>query len=213
MLAHPFRRQRGVTLIEMVVGIAISIVIIIVVLGIFSDTVTSSQRIIERGKLDRDLSSIMDIIAADVQRAGYWSNATSSSTNPFMSGTDDLTVSTNCITLSYDSANDGTVDDSDRFGYRLTNGAIQFRPPGSTFSCTAASTNWNNLSDPNAITITAFNVTSTNVAVDIDNSTATTDTINQRSVTITLTGQLRNNTNQTQTITRTIVVRNNKYVP
>ena len=212
-------KQRGVSLIEILIGIAITIVIAVAVLGIFTNTFDASERVLQQGKLDRDLYSIVNIIVADVQRAGYWSAATNSgATNPFMTGTNDISanLSNNCITFTYDNgptnATDNTVDDTDRFGYGLQDGAIKFRQAGSSFSCTSMS-GWENLSDTNAITITGFTVTTTNQPVDIDGTDSGTDTINYRTVTITVTGALRNNTNNAKTITRTIKVYNNKYIP
>lgn len=210
MLIIPQKNQRGASLVEILVGLAISMVVVIAVLGVFTSTFTASERVLEHGKLDRDLSSIMDIMVADIQRAGYWSNATNSgAANPFMTGTNDINTATpTCITFTYDSANDGIVDDTDKFGYRLTNGAIQFRPLGSTFDCAAG--NWSNLSDLDAITVTTFNVTSTNVPISLSGSTST---INQRSVTITITGNLTTATDNVRTVTRTINVNNNKFIP
>jgi type II secretory pathway component PulJ len=181
-------------------------------LGIFTNSLDSSQRILETGKLQRDLNAIMDGIVADVQRAGYWANATSSNTNPFFaSGTDIATnAAGNCATFAYDRDQDGTVADSERFGYRLGTNAIQFRPAGSTADCSAASNNWVDLTDPNVIIITGFTTTLTTVPV---NPSSGTDTTNYRTLTITISGYLKTNSATTKTITRTIKLYNNKYVP
>lgn len=220
MLKIMRHHQRGISLVEILIGLSIALVIVVAVFGIFTSTFTGSQRVLERGKLDRDLYSIMDIIVSDIQRAGFWVNATNisatngtaGSTNPFLAGTNDITTNgaTNCLTFTYDSTTDGTVDDTDKFGYGLSGSAIRFRQVGSTFDCASAS-GWTSLSDTNVITITGFNVTSTNTAVNIN--TNTTSTINYRKVTVTITGNLKNDTTNTRTLTRTIKIYNNKYSP
>ncbi len=192
------------------------------ILFLFATTSSSGQLQLDKGQLDRQLQTIMDIITNDVQRAGYWSQASSSNSNPFMqTGTTDITINgaSNCILFTYDHDNDGLLPaisaayDDERYGYRLKNNVIQFRPYGASFDCTAASNNWSNLTNSALITITAFTVTLTNVAVDVDKAEAGVDTTNYRTVTITITGQLPTSTGVTKTITRTIRVVNNKYAP
>ena len=128
------KKQQGLSIIEVLVGLAISIIIAVAILGIFTNTLVSSQRVLEKGKLDLELQAIMDIIVSDVQRSGYWLNATTSKTNPFMSDTDDITVNagSDCVTYTYDLNADGTVQDNERFGFRK-NGNNVPPPSGGRF--------------------------------------------------------------------------------
>ncbi len=206
------KKQRGVSLIEILIGLSISIIIAVAVLGIFTNAIDGSQRVLGTGKLERDLNAIMDGIVADVQRTGYWSNATSSSTNPFFATGTDITNTTNCVTFAYDRNQDGTVTDSDKFGYRMGTSAIQFRPSNSSTNCAQPPSDWANLTDPNTIIITAFTTSLTSVAIDSnDTNTNGTDTTSYRTLTLTITGYLKTNSATTKTITRTIKVYNNKY--
>ncbi|OGT43998.1 MAG: hypothetical protein A3F13_04540 [Gammaproteobacteria bacterium RIFCSPHIGHO2_12_FULL_40_19] len=210
------KKQHGVSLIEILVGLSISMIIAVAVLGIFSNSIDGSQQVLGTGKLERDLNAIMDGIVADVQRTGYWFNATSSSTNPFFAAGTDITDggTTNCVTFAYDRNQDGAVTDSDKFGYRMGTSAIQFRPTGSTFACSPAPSDWVNLTDPNTIIITAFTTSLTSVAIDSnDTNTNGTDTTSYRTLTITMSGYLKTNSATTKTITRTIKVYNNKFSP
>ena len=211
--------QSGLSLIEVLVAITISIILAAGVLGAFSTSLFGSQQTLQQGRLNRDLQAVMDIMVTDIQRAGYTSTATTSKTDPFMQGNYDLQVSGNCIVLAYDLDNNGTVDDADVIGYVLHNGAIERRQVGvgKTTDCASAATDsWDPVTDPNYITITAFTITkpaSSNISTDIDGTSAGTDTITNRTVSITLTGQLTNDTSVTKTITRIIKVYNNKYAP
>jgi prepilin peptidase dependent protein B len=222
MLISMRKKQSGASIVDILIGLVLSIIVIAAVLGVFSSTFNASNRVMQRGKLDRDLSAIMDIIVSDIQRAGYWYTATTNamgSTNPFMTGTNNITVnaSSNCVTFSYNNTNSTNdtnvaVGDTDQFGYGLSGNAIKFRQAGSTFNCSGVA-GWSNLSDTNAVTITGFTVASTNTAVDIDDTNPGIDTINFRKVTVTITGNLTSATDNTNTVSRTINVYNNKYIP
>jgi len=206
------KQQRGLSILEILIGIAISLIVIAAIIGLFANSISGSQRVLDRGKLDRDLFAAMDVMTYDIERAGFWSNATNgATTNPFMTGTNDLTTnaSTNCLTFSYDKNTDGTNTTNDQFGYGLSGSAIQFRQGGTTCATNTVGAGWSSLTDTNVITISSFQVTSTNVTVSGSNTNAT----NYRTVTITLTGNLANDATNTRTITRTIKLYNNKYTP
>ena len=168
-------------------------------------------------KLDQTLNNAMESIAQDIQRSGYTTNATTSATNVFFSGNDDVTVggSSDCVTFSYQI--DGTTTPTtsvNRFGYRLNGGAIQYRTSAAGANpCSAGG--WSNLTDPNIITISAFTITlnTTNLNPSTGATTTTSPYTGYRSVTITITGNLVSDTTVTRTITRTIKIFNNKYTP
>ena len=159
-------KQAGLTLIEVLVGLTIGIIIIAAIVSIFSNAITSTEQMLDSGKLNQALESAMNTMVSDVQRAGYWykTDYSTNNTNPFLSGTDDLTTTSTCLTFSYDADTDGSMSDADRFGYRLSGGAIQYRSTGST-TCSAGS-GWTNLTDPNLITITTFDVSVTHRHAD-----------------------------------------------
>lgn len=208
------KKQKGITLFEILIALSISMIIAVAVLGIFTSTIVGSQRVLESGKLERDLNAIMDGIVADIQRTGYFSNNTStnaSSTNPFFASGTDITATNNCVIFAYDRDNSGAVTDGEKFGYRLGTSALQFRPAGSTYACSPSPSNWVNLTDPNVIIITQFSTSLT--SVPISTGSGGTDTTAYRSVTITLSGYLKNDSKTVKTITRTIKLYNNKYSP
>ncbi|HLB55759.1 MAG TPA: hypothetical protein VJK30_00310 [Coxiellaceae bacterium] len=206
------KTQRGAAILEILIGFIISLVILAAVLGLFSNTISTSGLILERGKLDRDLYVVMDTIVNDIQRAGYWSNATTTNNNPFMTSPNDIAISSGCIKFTYDTNNNGTVDDADQIGYGLSNGAIKFRQSAAIFNCSSIAT-WSNLTDPNVITVTAFTVMPINYPVDIDGSNPGTATTTYRTVYISITANLVTDPSNTRTITRTIKIYNNKYSP
>ncbi len=211
--------SKAFTLMELLIALSIGMVIIAGTLAVFFAMIKQSRGLLEISRLDRDLNNAMIIMVTDIQRAGYWSLASTNNTNPFMTtGTTDITVTgANCILFAYDITGSGvlpvigTGTDDDRYGYRLSGGAIQFRPVNATnYVCSAAAATWTNLTDPKVETITALSFVLTNVAITIGAGPHTT---NLRQVAITLTGQLVSDSTITKTITRTVRVYNDKYLP
>lgn len=205
-------KQKGLTLVELMIALLIAGVVVAAVMGIFVSAVTHTRVTIEQSRLDNDMFGAMNAIVRDVRRAGYWASASTSATNPFMQSATDITINAtnDCILLSYDHNDDGALPavnsgtDDERYGYRLMNGAIQFRTNSASFSCSASATNWTNFTDPNIVTITAFTVTKT---------TKTASSMELRTITITMTGQLVSEPSITKTLTQTVKVQNDRYVP
>lgn len=215
------RTQKGFTLLELIIALLVSLTVMVGILALFFNMIKHSRSTVEAGRLDRTLHAAMFAMATDIRRAGYWANATSSSTNPFMvTGSTDIQVpSSSCILLTYDHNSDGSLPgissgiDDERYGYRLVNNAIQYRPAGATFSCSAGTDVWTNLTDPNIVKITALTFVKNDQVVDIDGAGAGTATLTVRSITITLTGELVSDSSTSKTITRTVKVYNDKYAP
>ena len=214
---------QGSSMAKKIIIIAVALIVAAAVLTLFSVMLSSNHQLLERKKLNHKLQTIMNIIADDVQRAGYWAHAETNSDNPFMQvNSSDISVNAanDCIIFSYDRNKDGSlssidnnIDDDERYGYRLNNGVLQFRPAGAAFDCTAPNQNWSNLTNQSVITIIAFTITLNDTAVDIDAAELGTDTTHYRYINILITGQLTNDTSMTKTITRTIKVYNNQYAP
>ena len=203
---------KALTLIELIIALLIASALMAAIMSIFLSTVKHSQGTVEQVRLDSELHHVMSAVTKDVRRAGYWSDASSSTTNPFMQSATDITVngSNNCILMTYDHNADGALPavstgmDDERYGYRLSNSIIQFRPHTAAFDCAASASSWTNFTDPNIIIITAFNVVK---------ATETVSSMEVRTITITLTGQLVSNASITKTLTQTIKVQNDRYTP
>lgn len=189
------------------------------VIALFTTAIIHNRKSIEFAHLNKTLSMVLSSMTKDIQRAGYWEQAETSNSNPFMvTGSTDITVNAtnNCILLTYDADNDGSLPaissaiDDERYGYRLQNNVIQSRPHGAAFSCTAPSTSWVDLTDPNMITVTQFNVVLNANTVDID---GTGPTLSIRNVTVTISAQLAKDATLSTTLTKEIKVYNDKYNP
>lgn len=215
------QHQTGVTLLELMIALFISTFVVAALVGLFFMAGRHNTNTLEVTKLDTELNLVINSMARDVQRAGYWANSQTSATNPFMqTGTTDISiVGGNCVLLTYDHDANGALPavgagtDDERYGYRLMAGAIQYRPSGANFSCAADGTAWTNLTDNRIITITAFSLNLTTQSVDIDGAGSGTSTMQVRRLDVTITGQLVDDPSVTRTLTKTIKLYNDKYVP
>ncbi|HVY53478.1 MAG TPA: prepilin-type N-terminal cleavage/methylation domain-containing protein, partial [Gammaproteobacteria bacterium] len=189
---------KGFTFTELMIAMSLNSILFVALTSVFITGLDHYNTIFNANLLHAQLQAAMDTIAADVRRAGYWSLASSiagthSNTNPFMSATTDISVgsSNSCILFAYDHTNSGALPsisssyDDLRYGYRLINSAIQSRPWGATYSCSAAATNWINITDTNIVTISTLNFAMTNQVV-----TSGSHSITVRNIIITLTGYL-----------------------
>ncbi|TCJ14767.1 hypothetical protein EZJ19_09300 [Parasulfuritortus cantonensis] len=178
MLTRVQRRQTGVSLVELMIGITIGMVIVAGALAIYLSSLRGGSDTLRSAKLNQALRASMDIMVNDIRRAGFWASATASSTNPFSerggSTQTDLaihSVSTtgDCVLFSYDAVykagnTAGSVDSDDFFGYRLTGGAVVMRQGNGdgqyTASCTGA-TGWERFTDTNDVVVDTLSFSTT----------------------------------------------------
>lgn len=216
-------KQHGFTLPELMIALVINSILIIALVAAVSANLNHYNTIINTNRLNQQLEAALAIMSNDIRRAGYSANAANDlgldqNNNPFMTSTTDISVNAanNCIIFTYDHAKNGTLPaisasyDDDRYGFQLNNGVIQARPQGAAFSCSSPTAGWDNMTDPNLITITALTFT-------LNTSTVTTGPgtkgIAVRSVDITISGHLTNNASISSTVTQHIRLRNDKFIP
>lgn len=179
-------RQRGVSLIELMIGLAISLVILAGVLTVVARISVASGESVQMTRLNQQMRATMDFITQDLQRAGYvnWraalddcpSHEAQESTHswspadffdcvaPVMSEMGrilpDLLAQggSDCILYSYDIDGNGTRNSGDfeLFGFKLAGGAVRTRTAGDTHSCDTGI--WQAISD-SILTISALNFT------------------------------------------------------
>lgn len=222
MLRHDVtaQRQHGFSLVELLVTLVIISLLVVSLVSVYLAAAQRTKGALNTARLDQSLQSIMIMMSNDIRRAGFWGNATSgihtaTNSNPFMT-TDISIVGGNCILLAYDQNGDGSLpaigagSDDERYGYRLSTNVIQARPSGASYSCAAAATAWENISDPNVLQITALSFVETDKTVLVGSGTPT---MQIRSITITLTGRLTSDSSVTKTLTEQVRIRNDKYAP
>ena len=171
MLNTSSRHQAGISLVELLVGLAVSLVVLGGISTVYLNSSRGARLMSAANQLNQDMRSVMDIMVNDIRRAGHWASATSGA-NPFTAATaiPQIAAAGNCILYSYDATfaggTAGSVDSNvsymDFFGFRLANGAVQTLLPTANLSSTATATTcatdnlWENLTDPRAVTVTAL---------------------------------------------------------
>lgn len=176
-LAMARGRQRGITLVELMVGIAVGLFIVAAASFMLSNQLEENRRLVLDTQLQQDLRSATDLVARDLRRAGYWGNAeqgvwlrgVGNAANPYTvvdSPAPGGTGSEVTYTYSLDAqqtpavAENDAIDGHDRSGFRLQNGAIELQ---------LGQGNWQQITDPAALTVTVFDVTLNTLNIALEN--------------------------------------------
>lgn len=168
MLNLQARRQSGVSLVELMVGIVVGLIVLLGISSVYVNSARSSRTATAANQLNQDMRAVMDIMVNDLRRAGFWSTAVTG-TNPFTAAATNIRITSpaannDCILYSYDApfagAPNGAVDTgTDFFGFRLTGGAIQTLQSTTITSTATVCANinadsWSTLTDNRAIAVT-----------------------------------------------------------
>lgn len=178
------KRQRGFTLIELLISLTIGLIVLGAASSFYVTTVINSGSSISASRLNQELTTLMSIMVQDIRRAGYWRDAASNPIqNPFNtvdataltvrpSAADPTGISTSgeCILYTYDSNDNGALDDENIFGFRLENGIVQIRLGSSATSprhdfCNNTGDIWEDVTDGNLIRVTNLTFDTADAAV------------------------------------------------
>ena len=199
-------KQRGATLIEMMIAMLLGITALSVLSSVIGMGVGSNGRMLAQTRLKEELSSIMALIVRDVRRAGYFANTNlmvadpTNNPNPFANS---IVVSefageaaNSCLLYSYDGNGNGVIDaaPSEAYGFRLRENSLEMRQGGLT--CTEAG--WQDLTDDDVVSVTGLTF---NVVQTVANN------VNSYEVTVTLQGTLADLPNVSRTYAETFLVR------
>jgi prepilin peptidase dependent protein B len=127
----PACRQRGMTLVELMVGIAVGLFVVAGATKLLVDNLINNRRLLVETRVNQDLRSAADLIARDLRRAGYWRNSGdvgigTSTLNPYSAianTTTDLT--TGELTYTYDRDGNSATNDVDQGGFRVNAGTLE----------------------------------------------------------------------------------------
>jgi type IV pilus assembly protein PilW len=160
MLTH-IDRQRGMTLVELMIASVISLIALAGMLTVYSASSRHSSQQLQRAHLHQQLHTLMQLMASDLKRAGYWHfdpSLQSPAANPFQNPSNELRVhrypkerAGSCVVFAYDMDHDGLVgvgrckgsgcpaqsddDNVEQFGFRLRSGRVQSRYAGNGLNC------------------------------------------------------------------------------
>lgn len=207
------RSMQGLSIVELLVGVAIGLFILAGASAMFVTNVTNSRKILLEARLNQELRATIDLVTRDLRRGAYWANAingtstvgtsATAQSNPYAA----ITLGANEVAYAYsrDATENDTLDAAtEQFGLRLNTGQIQMQVGG----------NWQALTNTALVSITGFTITPTVTAIDIRTACAKTctgtscPTITVRSYNVVLTGRLVSDASVSRTLQSQIRVRN-----
>jgi len=210
-------KQRGFTLIELMISMVIGLVVLAAVIGMFVTMIKSDNDNLKSIRLNQELRAAMSLITRDIRRAGVDGAAATRGTGPypFSTSTTRLTTDNNvqgdansCVIFAYDEDIDG-IDDGNtaRFGYRWdsSKGTIESRKDG--LDCTASG--WENITDDNLVEIFPETIAGvTHPGVEFGETCVSVANMSIRQIMVTIRGRLRKDNAVARTIAETVKIRN-----
>jgi type IV pilus assembly protein PilW len=212
------------SLVELLIGITLGLFIVGAGLTMLVVHLRESRALIAQGRLMQDLRTATDLIARDLRRAGYWSDAPagvwprdpatrpgSVASNPYtamaVTGTTTPVVS---FRFSRDAVENNRVDDNEQFGYRLRDGALEMQ---------VGAARWQAMTDITSMKVTRLDIAPTEQVLDLDgscqapcpeHSTTCPPRQHVRSVTVTVSAQDVANATTERTVRTRVRVRNDE---
>jgi len=160
-------RQRGLSLVEMMVGLTVGLFITGAALLAAVNATGENRRLLLEARLLQDLRATMDLVTRSLRRAGYWGNAQAG-----VRGAADASAQTGyeatgyaVVTPAAGSASavqfrvagdaDDSADDDETLGFRLATGADGI---GRVQVLLAGAASYQDLTDPAVTDVTEFTV-------------------------------------------------------
>jgi len=167
-----FSHQKGVSLMEVLVSMSISLVVTASMIGLMANSLGSTSRIIKMTKLSDDLRITMQMMSRDVRRSSYNAKSMYCYANDDC-GTDgaatlagDITInnSNDCITFLMDRDYDGDSTENSAGGFRRVTsggvGVIEMWTGDNSPDCSVAAgaSSWVQITNPENMDIFVFSV-------------------------------------------------------
>lgn len=206
------RVQRGLSLVEMMVGVAVGLFVVAGAATLAATQMTENRRLLLETQVQQDLRAAADIITRELRRAGYdafpegmvWSPASGAS-QPGANSKAGLALAqgSDIVTYRYDRP---SVPVLTSFGYQLASNTIKQRVGLSV----------QDLTDPRALRVTAFDVTLQPVSsvqlacpkLCADGSQDCWPTLALTDAVVTITGEAVSDASVSRTVTSRVRLRN-----
>lgn len=164
------RTQRGMTLIETMVALAIGLVVTLAMVAMMANTLGTGTRTIEMSHLQQEMRAAMQMVSRDVRRAAYnaeaikcFGNFDCATDGTFPNGlTGDITLNADndCFIFEMDRDHDGDPTDDSPGGFRLRTaggiGRIQMWTGTADTTCTSTNAAWVDVTDSDLVDVDEF---------------------------------------------------------
>jgi len=157
------KKQKGFSIIELMVGLVIGLVLLVGAGGLFSTTLYSNVNAVKQHRFQQTVQVLMQLMTSDIRRSGYAKDGVVLIGNPYVANND-------CVLLSNSAANV-----NQRFyGYKLVNNIIYRYDGLSNAACGPGLTGWSPVTDTSYIKITMlwFDMGKVNLTTSYDCSVA-----------------------------------------
>jgi type IV pilus assembly protein PilW len=169
--AAPRRRCLGLSLLEVLVGLAIGLFVAAGATTLLTQFLGENRRLLLRMRVEQQVHAVAGVVLRDLRRAGHWAQAHQGiaragepgAANPGAAIEDaDPDTPSNTVRFSF-SGSGGEADPSDgepddATGFRLLRGQVDAGIGG----------RWQPLTDPAVVTVTAFELTLRQRALDLE---------------------------------------------
>ena len=153
--------QRGVTLIELLISMALGLLMLSALTSLFATTMGVNLRSLQLSQLQHEATAAFALLSAESARAGYSAAAQQRLLDPANASTDfeqSLLISNqpneapdSCLLFRYDANKNGVFDGGQElFGYRLHNRQLQRRQNATD----CASSGWQSLTSADMVAVT-----------------------------------------------------------
>jgi type IV pilus assembly protein PilW len=218
MRPPPLRLQRGVSLVELLVGITVGLFVVAAAAMLVGSQLAENRQLLLETQLQQDLRSSADIITRELRRAGYWNQSQQGIWTPTVTPVPNpravvgMPVA-NQVEYTY---NRGPGQQGP-YGFKLNTvtGSIQTQ---------LAAAGWQDLTDSRTLRITALTITPNNTtvplpcpkacpAVPLANAQDCWPQLVIRSFDVTMTGQAVHDSAVRRTLTTNVRLRNDRVDP
>lgn len=176
-LARSRLRQRGLSIIELLIGTAVGMAVIGGAAMLTAKNLGGSRLMLAEARLNEDLRNAADLLTRDLRRAGFWGNAIKGTIaegatsvtlkNPYSAASAPHTQHVSYGFSREISADDDKQAAGETFGFRLQDDALQM----------GSGDNWTDVTDKNSMKVTRFAITPTETTVSLGQYCPTTCTL------------------------------------
>ena len=158
--------QRGLTLIELMIGMVIGLIVSGIALNLYLSTLNISTQTANTVRLNQEMRLIMDMMVSDIRRAGYGkvSEGVSVAYSSIVSGGVPVSIfdGESCLVVAYNADADSDVE---LFAYKTASNAVQLSELSAASTSTASIdcsnfSDWKNLSSTDISAFSALSFTS-----------------------------------------------------
>ncbi len=153
------RGQYGMTIVELLVGMALGLVVLGAVTAMYLESARSGTHLLRSAQLNQQLRAVANLMVNDLRRAGYWGGAAPGAQNPFTGTTTDINIFLDgrCVLYTYDRNANGTPDSDEYLGFRLRDNKVWLKKSGTTTDDpTCRKGYWEGITTPGSVVVTSL---------------------------------------------------------